>query len=215
MFVPARVVHPIETRSYEILRGRVDTTPLPPLTRAVTERVIHTTADPSWAGDLVAREEALSGGRAALRGGAPIVADVRMLAAGITAGADRCTVGLDLPGVPDRAAAEETTRSAAGIRLAAERFPDGAVWAIGNAPTALAELVTLAGEGLVRPALVIGVPVGFVGAVEAKAVLRRSGLPALSTVTERGGAAIATAAVNALLYFEHENETEQAQEGVA
>ncbi|MCC5697503.1 precorrin-8X methylmutase, partial [Klebsiella pneumoniae] len=81
------------------------------------------------------------------------------------------------------------------------KHPDGAVWAIGNAPTALAELLRLAAAEQVRPALVIGVPVGFVGAVDAKAELRRSGLPAVSTLTERGGAAIAAAAVNALLYW--------------
>jgi precorrin-8X/cobalt-precorrin-8 methylmutase len=189
-------VHPIEVESYRILRSRVDTGRLPPLTRAVVERVIHTTADPTWIGDLVADEAALAAGRAALLGGAPLVADVRMVAAAVTA--RECVVGLDLPGVAELAAAEGLTRSAAGIRLAALRYPDGAVWVIGNAPTALAELVGAA----VRPALVIGVPVGFVGAVAAKAALRASGLPSLSTTGERGGAAIAGAAVNALLYFE-------------
>jgi precorrin-8X/cobalt-precorrin-8 methylmutase len=74
------------------------------------------------------------------------------------------------------------------------------VWVIGNAPTALAELVRLADRGEVRPALVVGMPVGFVGAVAAKAALRASGLPAVSSTTERGGAAVAAAAVNALLY---------------
>ncbi|HEX4702837.1 MAG TPA: precorrin-8X methylmutase, partial [Pseudonocardiaceae bacterium] len=135
-------------------------------------------------------------GRAALLAGAPLVADVRMVAAAVTG--RECVVALDLPGVADLALAEGLTRSAAGIRLAARRYPDGAVWVIGNAPTALAELV---GSG-VRPALVIGVPVGFVGAVAAKAALRASGLPALCGTGERGGAAIAGAAVNALLYFE-------------
>ena len=97
-----------------------------------------------------------------------------------------------------RALAEQSglTRSAAAIRLAAARFPEGAVWAIGNAPTALAELL----RQDVRPALVIGVPVGYVGAVEAKEALRTSGLPALSNRSARGGSAIAAASVNALLY---------------
>jgi precorrin-8X/cobalt-precorrin-8 methylmutase len=191
-----RVIHPIEVESYRILRTRVDTAHLPPLTRAVTERIVHTTADPSWVGELVAEEQTLATGRAALAGGAPLLTDVRMVAAAVTA--RDCVVCLDLPGVAEPG----LTRSAAGIRLAARQHPDGAVWAIGNAPTALVELVRLAEEGLVRPALVIGLPVGFVGSVAAKSALRASGLPALSNLTERGGAAIAAAAVNALLYFD-------------
>jgi precorrin-8X/cobalt-precorrin-8 methylmutase len=197
-----RVVHPIEAESYRILRSRVDTGHLPPLTRAVVERMVHTTADPTWLGDVVADEQTLARGRAALLDGAPLVVDVRMLAAAVT-GRD-VVIGLDLPGVAELAAAEGLTRSAAGIRLAAEAHPTGAVWAIGNAPTALTELLTLAVQERVSPALVIGMPVGFVGSVAAKAALRRSGLPALSTVTERGGAAVAGAAVNALRYYEED-----------
>ncbi|MQA10432.1 MAG: precorrin-8X methylmutase [Pseudonocardiaceae bacterium] len=195
-----RTPHPIEVESYRLLRGRVDTTGLAPLSRAVVERIVHTTADPTWVGDVVADEEALHAGRRALTGGGPLIADVRMVAAGVTA--LETVVGLDLPGVATLAGDEDVTRSAAGIRLAAREHPAAAVWAIGNAPTALVELVRLAEAGEVRPALVIGVPVGFVGATESKSALRRSGLPALSTRTERGGAAVAAAAVNALLYFE-------------
>ncbi len=187
-------VHPIETASYAILRERLDTTDLPPLTRAVVERVVHTSADPSWAGDLVCAEEGLRAGREALAGGAPLIVDVRMVAAGITA--RPTTVALDLAPVDHSA----TTRSAAGIRAAVTAHPEGAVWVVGNAPTALAELVRCAREGLVRTPLVIGLPVGFVGAVAAKAALRTSGLPAVSNRSERGGAAVAAAAVNALLY---------------
>lgn len=192
-------VHPIEVESYAILRARLDTSDLPPLTRAVVERVVHTSADPSWAGDLVSDEDALLAGRAALLAGAPLVTDVRMVAVGVTS--RPATVALDLPGAAELAVAEGLTRSAAGIRVAAAQHPDGAVWAIGNAPTALAELVRCAGEGLRSP-LVVGLPVGFVGSVAAKAALRASGLPAVSNRSERGGAAAAAAAVNALLYAE-------------
>ena len=193
---PRRVgAHPIEVRSYAIMRARLDVSDLPPLSRAVVERVVHTTADPSWAGELVCDEDALRAGRAALLTGAPLVTDVRMVAAGITA--HPCVVALDLAPGP---AAQGATRSAAGIREAVRRHPVGAVWAIGNAPTALAELVACAAAGLVRSPLVVGLPVGFVGAVEAKAALRASGLGAVSSRTERGGAAVAAAAVNALLY---------------
>ena len=190
-----RVIHPIEVESYRILRERVDTAHLPPLTRGVTERIVHTTADPGWVGELITTEQALAQGRAALLAGAPLLADVRMVAAAVTA--RECTVCLDLAGQ-----IEGLTRSAAGIRAAAARFPGGAVWAIGNAPTALAELLRLAEDGEVRPALVIGLPVGFVGSVAAKSALRASGLNALSNASERGGAAIAGAAINALLYAE-------------
>ncbi len=183
-------VHPIEVESYAILRARLDTADLPPLTRAVVERIVHSSADPTWAGDLVCAEDALRAGAAALRAGAPLIVDVRMVAAGITA--HPCLVALDL------ATSAEPTRSAAGIREAARRHPEGAVWVIGNAPTALAELVTL---GVSTP-LVVGLPVGFVGSVAAKAALRASGLPAVSNRSERGGAAAAAAAVNALLYAE-------------
>ncbi|HEY0815747.1 MAG TPA: precorrin-8X methylmutase [Pseudonocardia sp.] len=187
-------MHPIETASYTILRERLDTTDLLPLTRAVVERIVHTSADPSWAGDVVCAEDALRAGRDALAGGAPLITDVRMVAAGITGYAT--TVALDLAPAPGAAG----TRSAAGIRAAVRAHPDGAVWVIGNAPTALAELVACAQAGLVAAPLVIGLPVGFVGAVAAKAALRASGLPAVSNRSERGGAAVAAAAVNALLY---------------
>ncbi|WP_433279991.1 precorrin-8X methylmutase [Pseudonocardia xinjiangensis] len=193
-------VHPIEVQSYAILRSRLDVSDLPPLTRAVVERVVHTSADPSWAGDLVCAEDALRAGRTALLAGAPLVTDVRMVAVGITA--RPATVAIDLPGVRELAAAEGLTRSAAGIRVAVGEHPAGAVWAIGNAPTALAELVRCAVAGLVTMPLVVGLPVGFVGAVAAKAALRSAPLPAVSNRSERGGAAAAAAAVNALLYSE-------------
>ncbi len=188
-----RTVHPIEAESYRRLRAEVDTAHLARRTRDVVERIVHTTADPGWLGDLVADEAALEAGALALADGAPLVVDVTMVAAGITGYPSICRL--------DAARAQDgLTRSAAAIRLAAAEAADGAVWAIGNAPTALAELLRLAGAGRVRPALVIGLPVGYVGAVEAKAALRGSGLPQLSNRSARGGCAVAAAAVNALRY---------------
>jgi precorrin-8X/cobalt-precorrin-8 methylmutase len=190
-----REVHPIEARSYQILRSRVNTSSLPPLTRAVLERVVHATADLDYAGDLVCTEADLAYGAAALAEGAPVVADVRMTAAGITSRNVVCRLG----DVDPRAAQRDgLTRTAAGISLAADQVGPGAVWVIGCSPTALDELLGLA--DVARPALVVGMPVGFVGAVEAKAALRASGLPAVSNWSEKGGAAVAAAAVNALLY---------------
>jgi precorrin-8X/cobalt-precorrin-8 methylmutase len=197
-----RDVHPIEAQSYRIMRERVDTGRLPPYTRAVVERVIHATADITWVGDLWCEETVLYHGRAALLDGAPVVTDARMVAAGITS--RECVVALDLPGVAELAAERGITRSAAGMRLAARRYPDGAVWVIGNAPTALLELVERCTVGGLRPAMVIGVPVGFVDAVISKATIRAIGVPVVSNLGERGGAAVAAAIVNALLYFDEE-----------
>ena len=192
----ARTQHPIEAESYRILRSQVDTTALPPLTRAVTERLIHTSADLDYADDLVCDEDALRAGARALADGAPLVVDVRMLAAGITA--RDAVIALDLAAAP----AHPLTRAAAGIRAAAQRHPEGAVWVIGNAPTALRELVRLSAHGVLHPVLVIGLPVGFVDAAAAKAELRATGLATLSNRSPKGGSAVAAAAVNALLYLE-------------
>lgn len=192
----SRTIHPIEARSYAILRSRIDTTALPPCTRAVVERVVHATADLDYVEDLRCDEAALAGGAAALRAGAPLVVDAAMVAAGITSRGAVCRLGD--PHTADLARAYGLTRSAAAMRLSYGETGPGAVWAVGCAPTALAELVSLD----VRPALIVGVPVGFVGAVQAKEALRESGLPQLSNHSEKGGSAVAAAAVNALLYPE-------------
>jgi precorrin-8X/cobalt-precorrin-8 methylmutase len=184
--------HPIEVESYRIMRSLVDLSALPPLSRAVAERIIHASAELGWAEDLVLDEAALEAGRAALAAGAPVVTDVGMVVAGLHGVDARCY--LRDPRTGPLAADSGLTRSAAGIRVGAADVGPGAVWAIGSAPTALAELLRLD----VRPALVIGLPVGFVGAVEAKAALRASGLPALSNRGVRGGSPVAAAAVNAL-----------------
>jgi len=210
-----RRAHPIEQESYRRLRAAIDLSGLPPLCRAVAERVIHASADLGYADDLVLDETALQAGVAALRAGVPVVVDTRMVAAGISGLA--VSVGLDevaagggtwdaavaggpggRVGLDEVAAGAGGTRSAAGIRAAAERAGPGAVYVIGCAPTALEALLHLDAG----PALVIGLPVGFVGAVEAKQALRASGLPAASNRGAKGGAAVAAAALNALRYGE-------------
>jgi precorrin-8X/cobalt-precorrin-8 methylmutase len=192
----SRAIHPIERESYEILRARVDTSGLPRLTRAVTERVIHATADPGYLTDLVCDEDALAAGAQALAAGAPVIADSAMTAAGITSRPVSCLIRD--PRTADLARREQITRSAAAIRLAYAQAGPGAVWVIGTAPTALTELLGFDAS----PALVIGLPVGFVGAAESKSALRASGLPCLTNRGEKGGAAVAAAALNALLYTE-------------
>jgi len=192
----ARKPHPIEVESYEVLRSRIDLSPMPPLWRAVVERIIHASADLEYAVDVITDERHLVRGLAALRGGAPVVTDVAMVAAGITAKDTLCLVGD--PATAQMARAANITRSAAAVRLAYAEVGPGAVWVVGCAPTALAELV----RRRVDPALIIGLPVGFVGAKESKQELRDSGLPQLSNFSEKGGSAVAAAALNALLYFE-------------
>lgn len=178
------------------MRALVDLRDRPPLSRAVAERVIHASADLEYADDLVLDEDALARGLVALRAGGPIVTDSRMVAAGITSRTARCA--LDHPKVPALAQGLGLTRSAAGMLLAAEDGQPGTVYVVGNAPTALFALL----EAGVEPALVIGLPVGFVDAVESKQALRDSGLPSLTNLGPKGGSAVAAAALNALLYME-------------
>ena len=193
-----RRIHQIEVESYRILRDLVDLSHLEPLSRAVAERVIHASADLEYADSLVLNESVLRAGVEALCRGVSIVADVGMVAAGITAREALCFVSD--PRARDLSQRLGVTRSAAGFRLAAAEVGEGAVWVVGNAPTALFELL----EMNVEPALVVGLPVGFVGAAESKEELIESGLPAVSNRGPKGGSAVAAAALNALLYHEEE-----------
>jgi precorrin-8X/cobalt-precorrin-8 methylmutase len=204
-----RPVHAIEQESYAILRARLserypasDGTLLP-LARTVIERVVHASADLEYAEDLVLPgEDALAAAVRSLRANVPIVADVAMVAAGITKRAAICRI--TDPRASRLAADEKLTRSAAALRLAAEEAGLGAVYVIGCAPTALFELIDHV--TVYQPRLVIGLPVGFVGAAESKAALRQAGsvtaLPSISNVSAKGGSAVAAAALNALLYWE-------------
>lgn len=193
----SRTVHPIEAESYRILRSRISLDHLDRWSRAVTERVIHASADLGYADDLSIDAEAVRRAADALADGAPVVADVGMVASGITA--RRCVCRVADPEAARLAERTGKTRSAAAVRLALEEVGPGAVWVVGCAPTALEELLAV-DPGELAPVLVIGLPVGFVGAAESKAALRASGLPQVSNVSEKGGSAVAAAALNALLY---------------
>jgi len=193
--VPPPPVHPIEMESYRILAERVDLSGWPPGPRDVVARMVHATADESFA--LTARigEQAVEATVAALAAGAPVVCDSRMVVAGIpSVGGTVCL----LDEVPEAPSGD--TRSAAAIRLAAERHPAGAVWVVGNAPTALFALLDLVAAGAVRPAAVVGLPVGYVGAAESKERLWASALRtvAITNAGVRGGSPAAAGAVNAL-----------------
>lgn len=186
--------HAIEAESYRILRERVSLGHLAPAARAVVERVIHASADLDYAHSLVVSPGAAEAGVEALRAGAPVIADVEMVRAGITGVAAHCYLA-----DADADAGAGLTRSAAAMRLAARRHPEGAVVVVGCAPTALVEAVELVQAGTFRPALLVGLPVGFVGAVESKALARACATPSITNVGEKGGSSVAAAALNALV----------------
>jgi precorrin-8X/cobalt-precorrin-8 methylmutase len=189
--------HPIEVESYRIIDERIDLSGWDPLDRAVVARVIHAAADTGYGSTLRLTPGAVAAGVAALRAGAPVVADVEMVAVATRRSGAVSLLG-DGRAERDRAGEPDLTVSAAAMRVAARRWPAGAVVVVGNAPTALFEMLALAAAGRFAPALVIGLPVGFVGAAEAKEALRSAPLASVSNVGERGGSAVAAAALNAI-----------------
>lgn len=182
-----------EEESYRILRSRIDLSRLPRLSRDVTERVIQASADFDYLTDLVCDEESLAVGVAALAAGAPVIADSAMVAAGITGLPVISKIGEPLTARLARTAS--ISPAAAAVRLAFGETGPGAVWVAGGTAEALEEMLARR----VEPAFVVGLPVGFVGAAEAKDALRASGVRSVSNVSEKGGAAVAVAALAALL----------------
>ncbi|MFD7690817.1 precorrin-8X methylmutase [Streptomyces sp. NPDC059781] len=193
----------IYRQSFATIRAEADLAGLPADVSRVAVRMIHACGMVDLVRDLSYTPAVVGRARAALRAGAPILCDVRMVASGVTRKrlpADNdvlCT--LSDPAVPELAAKLGTTRSAAALELWRDRL-EGAVVAVGNAPTALFRLLEMIEEGAPRPAAVIGVPVGFVGAAESKDALAAhpSGLEHLVVRGRRGGSAIAAAALNAI-----------------
>jgi precorrin-8X/cobalt-precorrin-8 methylmutase len=189
-------IHPIEAESYRILGQRVELSHLARGPRAVVERVIHASADLEYAQTMIVPEAAVAAGVDAIRAGAPVVADVEMTRVAITGVSAHCYLNEATDG---RSRSTHSTRSAAAMGLAVARHPHGAVFVIGCAPTALAELLALTAALRLTPALVIGMPVGFVGAAAAKEAARASGLTVITNAGEKGGAAVAAAACNAIV----------------
>ncbi|WP_208611262.1 precorrin-8X methylmutase [Streptomyces bungoensis] len=193
----------IYRQSFATIRAEADLTRLPADVSQVAVRMIHACGMVDLVEDLAYTPAVVARAREALRAGAPILCDVQMVASGVTrkrlpAGNDvLCT--LSDPAVPELAERLGTTRSAAALELWRDRL-EGAVVAVGNAPTALFRLLEMIEEGAPRPAAVIGVPVGFVGAAESKDALAAhpSGLEYLVVRGRRGGSAIAAAALNAI-----------------
>jgi precorrin-8X/cobalt-precorrin-8 methylmutase len=193
----------IYRQSFATIRAEAELAHLPADVAQVAVRMIHACGMTDLVEDLLWSPGVVASARAALRAGAPILCDVSMVASGVTRKrlpADNeviCT--LSDPSVPELARKMGNTRSAAAMELWLPRL-EGAVVAVGNAPTSLFRLLEMIEAGAPRPAAVIGVPVGFIGAAESKEALAAhpSGLEHLVVRGRRGGSAIAAAAVNAI-----------------
>jgi precorrin-8X/cobalt-precorrin-8 methylmutase len=190
-------------RSFATIAAEADLSVFPADVGEVATRLIHACGMTDIAADLAFTADVAAAGRAALRAGAPVLTDARMVAVGIMAGrlpaANPVLCPLEDPAVPGLAAERRTTRSAAAVDLWLPHLA-GAVVAIGNAPTALFRLLELIDDGAPRPAAVLAFPVGFIGAAESKAELAGNprGLSFITLRGRRGGSAMASAGVNAL-----------------
>ncbi len=191
----------IYRRSFATIRAEADLARFPADVARVVVRMIHACGMTDLPADVGYSDGVVRAARAALLDGAPVLCDAHMVAAGITRrrlpAGNEVVCTLSDPAVPSLAARLGTTRSAAALDQWGPRL-DGAVVAIGNAPTALFRLLELVGAGAGRPAAVLGIPVGFVGAAESKAALAESGLEYLVVHGRRGGSAMTVAAVNAV-----------------
>jgi precorrin-8X/cobalt-precorrin-8 methylmutase len=191
----------IYRQSFATIRAETDLSGLPGDVARVAVRMVHAAGQTDLVRDIAFSPGVVEAARAALDGGAPVLCDARMVASGITRRrlpADNevvCT--LHDPRTPELAERLGTTRTAAALELWGDRLA-GAVVAIGNAPTALFHLLEMLEAGAPRPAAVLGIPVGFVGAVESKEALAATDLEHLVVRGRRGGSAITAAAVNAI-----------------
>ncbi|OCL26126.1 precorrin isomerase [Orenia metallireducens] len=195
----------IEARSMEIITEEVGNLGQSPQEDKVIKRVIHATADLEFAKLVVISKGAVEAGLSALKAGINIVTDVNMLKAGITKGKRRelnikvnCFISNEE--IATEAKKLGITRSMMSMRRAAQD-KDNKIFAIGNAPTALFELIRLVKEGKAAPELIIGTPVGFVGAKESKEELEKLDIPYITVRGRKGGSPVAASIVNALLYM--------------
>ena len=195
----------IENRSMEIIAPHLAGLTLSDDERKIYSRMIHASGDVGYAPIIKIHPQAVEATKAALKRGANVFTDVEMVKRGISlrtlkkfGGEIFCKVADD--DVIERAKAEGITRSMAAMRIFGKQL-DGQIVAIGNAPTALFEVLRLVREENIRPAVIIGVPVGFVGAAEAKAQLAAQDVPFITVAGSKGGSSIAVAALNAILYI--------------
>ena len=198
----ARDPEEIYRESFAIIRREADLNRFTGAAEAVAIRLIHACGMVDLVDDLVISPDAMAAGREAIANGRAVLCDVEMVRHGIIrrllpeGQPVLCRIGETA--TADRAAALETTRAAAAIDRSRDDIP-GSIVVIGNAPTALFHLLDMIGGGCVPPALIIGIPVGFVGAVESKeALIASDRVPFITVRGRRGGSAIAAAALNAV-----------------
>ncbi|WP_137724219.1 precorrin-8X methylmutase [Prescottella subtropica] len=193
----------IYRQSFATIRAEADLTRFPADVSQAVVRMIHASGQVDLVDDIAFTDNVVADAREALRRGAPILCDAKMVAAGVTRKRlprnNDVLCMLDDPRTPVLAKAIDNTRSAAALELWADKL-DGAVVAIGNAPTALFHLLNMIEAGAPRPAAIVGGPVGFIGAVESKEALiaHSAELPYLVLRGRRGGSAITAAALNAI-----------------
>jgi precorrin-8X/cobalt-precorrin-8 methylmutase len=191
----------IYRQSFATIRAETDLRGLPEDVARVAVRMVHACGQVDLVADLAFSPGVVARAREALDAGAPVLCDAQMVASGITRRRlpedNEVVCTLNDPRTPGLAADLGTTRTAAALELWRDRL-EGAVVAIGNAPTALFHLLEMVAAGAPRPAAVVGVPVGFIGAAESKEALAAADLPFLVVRGRRGGSAITAAAVNAI-----------------
>ena len=194
----------IEKKSMEIISETLGDRQFDPENEAVIKRVIHATADFDFADNLVFSEHAVQTGIEALRNGCDIVTDTQMVKAGINkqilaqlGGFVHCFMAYQ--NIAKEAKKRGVTRAMVCMEHSA-KLPKSCIYAIGNAPTALFALKQLMDEGLIHPALIIAVPVGFVNVEESKELIMASDVPSITSRGRKGGSAVAAAICNAMLY---------------
>lgn len=200
----------IEQKSFELIEDFLKNKKIPLYEKEVVKRVIHATADLKYASDLLFHPEAIECALSAIKNGSGIIVDSSMVEAGInkervSAFKSRLICFIKDPGVIRKSCQLKVSRAILAMRKAS-KFMHNSIIAIGNAPTALFEVCNLVERGDVTPAVIIGVPVGFVGAKEAKKKLRSLGIPYITNRTRKGGSSVACAIINSLLILAKERE---------
>lgn len=192
----------IEGRSFEMIDEEIGEHPYTEEQYPIVRRVIHASADFELGKSMVFHPDAIQAGIQAIRGGKKVVADVQMVQVGVSKSriekyGGEVKVYISDPDVMEEAKRLNTTRAIISMRKAIKEA-DGGIFAIGNAPTALLELIRLVKEGEAKPGLVIGLPVGFVSAAESKEELAKLDIPYITNVGRKGGSTVTVAALNAI-----------------
>ena len=201
----------IEDESMEIIEREVGSHPYTDMEWPIVRRIIHATADFDFAGkkNIIFHKDAITSGTSALKNGCSIITDVNGVIGGLNKQnpkdfGNNIICNISDPSLAERAKQENKTRAQMSMRIAASDMNDGVV-VIGNAPTALLEVIKMISEGVTKPALVVGIPVGFVSAAESKEELQTIDVPFITNTGRKGGSSCAASIVNALFKLLREN----------